>query len=175
MVSNILFIILFVCLCETGYRGFQMLVVVFLTFENTIVRGRSYDRRRSPLRYSRSPRRYARRYSRSPDYYSPSPKRRGYSRYATSHSLAIVAMQYSVFVWSGGEKLKCLNICDIGQYHQETGGTERDLTQGHPTVHAAGLQAGVGAGAGALTTLDELLLSGYVNASSLNDQHSSHY
>ncbi|KAK0585949.1 hypothetical protein LWI29_036793 [Acer saccharum] len=43
-------------------------------------RGRSYDRRRSPLRYSRSPRRYARRYSRSPDYYSPSPKRRGYSR-----------------------------------------------------------------------------------------------
>ncbi|KAK1578245.1 hypothetical protein Q3G72_028733 [Acer saccharum] len=43
-------------------------------------RGRSYDRRRSPRRYSRSPRRYARRYSRSPDYYSPSPKRRGYSR-----------------------------------------------------------------------------------------------
>ncbi|KAK4833248.1 hypothetical protein QYF36_001498 [Acer negundo] len=42
-------------------------------------RGRSYDRRRSPLHYSRSPR-YARRYSRSPDYYSPSPKRRGYSR-----------------------------------------------------------------------------------------------
>ncbi|KAK2647352.1 hypothetical protein Ddye_014841 [Dipteronia dyeriana] len=42
-------------------------------------RGRSYDCRRSPLHYSRSPC-YARRYSRSPDYYSPSPKRRGYSR-----------------------------------------------------------------------------------------------
>ncbi|KAJ8448556.1 hypothetical protein Cgig2_012200 [Carnegiea gigantea] len=34
-------------------------------------RGRSYDRRRSPLRYSRSPR-YRRSYSRSPDY---SPRR----------------------------------------------------------------------------------------------------
>lgn len=35
------------------------------------IRGRSYDRRRSPLRYSRSPR-YRRSYSRSPDY---SPRR----------------------------------------------------------------------------------------------------
>ncbi|KAF3962965.1 hypothetical protein CMV_012588 [Castanea mollissima] len=43
------------------------------------VRGRVYDRRRSPPRYSRSPR-YARAYSRSPDYYSPSPRRRRYSR-----------------------------------------------------------------------------------------------
>ncbi|BFG38350.1 hypothetical protein CerSpe_246240 [Prunus speciosa] len=43
------------------------------------VRGRSYDRRRSSSRYSRSPR-YARTYSRSPDYYSPSPRRRRYSR-----------------------------------------------------------------------------------------------
>ncbi|XP_042945696.1 serine/arginine-rich SC35-like splicing factor SCL33 isoform X3 [Carya illinoinensis] len=42
-------------------------------------RGQSYERRRSPLRYSRSPR-YARTYSRSPDYYSPSPRRRHYSR-----------------------------------------------------------------------------------------------
>nr|POE73520.1 isoform 3 of serine/arginine-rich sc35-like splicing factor scl33 [Quercus suber] len=43
------------------------------------VRGRVYDRRRSPPRYSRSPR-YSRAYSRSPDYYSPSPRRRRYSR-----------------------------------------------------------------------------------------------
>ncbi|KAA8518330.1 hypothetical protein F0562_015787 [Nyssa sinensis] len=43
-------------------------------------RGRAYDRRRSPLRYSRSPR-SARSYSRSPDYYSPSPRRGRYSRY----------------------------------------------------------------------------------------------
>ncbi|XP_041027854.1 serine/arginine-rich SC35-like splicing factor SCL33 isoform X2 [Juglans microcarpa x Juglans regia] len=42
-------------------------------------RGQSYERRRSPLRYSRSPR-YARTFSRSPDYYSPSPRRRHYSR-----------------------------------------------------------------------------------------------
>ncbi|KAK6145077.1 hypothetical protein DH2020_021897 [Rehmannia glutinosa] len=40
--------------------------------------GRSYDRRRSPPRYSRSPPRYGRSQSRSRDYYSP-PKRR-YSR-----------------------------------------------------------------------------------------------
>ncbi|KAL9425537.1 hypothetical protein AB3S75_032488 [Citrus x aurantiifolia] len=37
-------------------------------------RSRSYDRRRSPPRYSRSPH-YARGYSRSPDYYSPPPRR----------------------------------------------------------------------------------------------------
>ncbi|KAF5473399.1 hypothetical protein F2P56_010011 [Juglans regia] len=43
-------------------------------------RGQSYERGRSPLRYSRSPR-YARTYSRSPDYYSPSPRRRHYSRH----------------------------------------------------------------------------------------------
>ncbi|KAH0971872.1 hypothetical protein GBA52_024028 [Prunus armeniaca] len=43
------------------------------------VRGRSYDRRRSSSRYSRSPR-YAQTYSRSPDCYSPSPRRRRYSR-----------------------------------------------------------------------------------------------
>ncbi|KAJ9697756.1 hypothetical protein PVL29_007060 [Vitis rotundifolia] len=50
-------------------------------------RGRFYDRRRSPLRYSRSPRyskspppRHARSPSRGRDYYSPSPKRRQYSR-----------------------------------------------------------------------------------------------
>ncbi|KAL5806297.1 hypothetical protein ACOSQ3_029206 [Xanthoceras sorbifolium] len=42
-------------------------------------RGRSYDRRRSPLHYSRSPH-YARSYSRSPDYYSPPPRQRRYSR-----------------------------------------------------------------------------------------------
>ncbi|KAL9428308.1 hypothetical protein AB3S75_030321 [Citrus x aurantiifolia] len=36
-------------------------------------RSRSYDRRRSPPRYSRSPH-YARGYSRSPDYYSPPPR-----------------------------------------------------------------------------------------------------
>ncbi|KAL3534001.1 hypothetical protein ACH5RR_007522 [Cinchona calisaya] len=42
-------------------------------------RGGSYDRRRSPLRYSRSPP-YARTYSRGHDYYSPSPRRRYYSR-----------------------------------------------------------------------------------------------
>ncbi|KAL6500041.1 Arginine/serine-rich splicing factor scl25a transcript I [Orobanche gracilis] len=41
-------------------------------------RGRAYDRRRSPPRYSRSPPRYGRSPSRSRDYYSP-PKRR-YSR-----------------------------------------------------------------------------------------------
>ncbi|GAY32768.1 hypothetical protein CUMW_004000 [Citrus unshiu] len=35
---------------------------------------RSYDRRQSPPRYSRSPH-YARGYSRSPDYYSPPPRR----------------------------------------------------------------------------------------------------
>ncbi|XP_057956446.1 serine/arginine-rich SC35-like splicing factor SCL33 [Malania oleifera] len=45
------------------------------------VRGRFYDRRRSPRRYSRSPPpRYARSRSRSRDYYSPSPKRRHYSK-----------------------------------------------------------------------------------------------
>ncbi|RVW48644.1 Serine/arginine-rich SC35-like splicing factor SCL30A [Vitis vinifera] len=44
-------------------------------------RGRFYDRRRSPLRYSRSPPpRHARSPSRGRDYYSPSPKRRQYSR-----------------------------------------------------------------------------------------------
>ncbi|XP_044484281.1 serine/arginine-rich SC35-like splicing factor SCL33 isoform X1 [Mangifera indica] len=43
------------------------------------VRGQSYDRRRSPLEYSRSPR-YVRSYSRSPDYYSPPPRQRRYSR-----------------------------------------------------------------------------------------------
>ncbi|XP_027073197.1 serine/arginine-rich SC35-like splicing factor SCL30A isoform X1 [Coffea arabica] len=50
-------------------------------------RGRHYDRRRSPVRYSRSPQysrsppsRYARSGSRSRDYYSPPPKRRQYSR-----------------------------------------------------------------------------------------------
>ncbi|PKI32814.1 hypothetical protein CRG98_046807 [Punica granatum] len=43
-------------------------------------RGRSYDYRRTPSYYSRSPR-YARTYSRSPDYYSPSPRGRHYSRY----------------------------------------------------------------------------------------------
>ncbi|XP_059668562.1 serine/arginine-rich SC35-like splicing factor SCL33 [Cornus florida] len=43
------------------------------------VRGHSYDRRRSPRRYSRSPR-SARYYSRSPYYYSPSPRRSRYSR-----------------------------------------------------------------------------------------------
>ncbi|KAH9674094.1 serine/arginine-rich SC35-like splicing factor SCL33 [Citrus sinensis] len=37
-------------------------------------RSRSYDRRQSPPRYSRSPH-YARGYSRSPDYYSPPPRR----------------------------------------------------------------------------------------------------
>ncbi|KAF8403959.1 hypothetical protein HHK36_012066 [Tetracentron sinense] len=42
-------------------------------------RGRSYDRRRSPPRYSRSPRN-ARTRTRSPIYYSPSPRRRHYSR-----------------------------------------------------------------------------------------------
>lgn len=42
-------------------------------------RGLSYDRRRSPLRNSRSPR-YLRSYSRSPDYYSPSLRRRHHSR-----------------------------------------------------------------------------------------------
>ncbi|KAK3227138.1 hypothetical protein Dsin_007000 [Dipteronia sinensis] len=46
-----------------------------------------------------------------------------------------------------------------GLYHQETGGTERDLTLRHPTGHAAGVQAEAGVGARALTTLDELLLS----------------
>ncbi|KAL3518961.1 hypothetical protein ACH5RR_021550 [Cinchona calisaya] len=50
------------------------------------VRGRHYDRRRSPARYSRSPQysppapRYARSRSRSRDNYSPPPKRRQYSR-----------------------------------------------------------------------------------------------
>ncbi|WCJ34084.1 Serine/arginine-rich SC35-like splicing factor SCL30A [Euphorbia peplus] len=39
----------------------------------------SYDRRRSPLGYSRSPR-YERSYSRSPVYHSPSPRRSRYSR-----------------------------------------------------------------------------------------------
>ncbi|XP_021666994.2 serine/arginine-rich SC35-like splicing factor SCL33 isoform X2 [Hevea brasiliensis] len=43
------------------------------------LRDQAYDRRRSPLRYSRSPR-YRRSYSRSPVYYSPSPRRRHYSR-----------------------------------------------------------------------------------------------
>ncbi|KAM7500301.1 hypothetical protein LguiA_024715 [Lonicera macranthoides] len=43
------------------------------------VRGRSYDRRRSPLHYSRSPS-YGRYYSRSSSYCSPSPRRRRYSR-----------------------------------------------------------------------------------------------
>ncbi|EEF30785.1 serine/arginine-rich SC35-like splicing factor SCL33 isoform X2 [Ricinus communis] len=43
------------------------------------VRGRSYDRKRSPQCYSRSPR-YRRSYSRSPLYYSRSPRQRNYSR-----------------------------------------------------------------------------------------------
>ncbi|XP_043815822.1 serine/arginine-rich SC35-like splicing factor SCL33 isoform X2 [Manihot esculenta] len=43
------------------------------------VRDRSYDRRRSPLRYSRSPR-YGRSYSQSPVYHSRSPRLRHYSR-----------------------------------------------------------------------------------------------
>ncbi|KAJ8900066.1 hypothetical protein K2173_024182 [Erythroxylum novogranatense] len=43
-------------------------------------RGRFYNYRPSPSRYSRSPR-YGRSYSRSPEYYSPSPRhRRRYSR-----------------------------------------------------------------------------------------------
>ncbi|XP_027176034.1 serine/arginine-rich SC35-like splicing factor SCL33 [Coffea eugenioides] len=42
-------------------------------------RGQSYDRRRSPPRYSRSPF-SSQTYSRTPDYYSPSPRRRYYSR-----------------------------------------------------------------------------------------------
>ncbi|GER50676.1 serine/arginine rich splicing factor [Striga asiatica] len=41
-------------------------------------RGRAYDRRRSPPRYSRSPPRYGRSPSHSRDHYSP--RRRGYSR-----------------------------------------------------------------------------------------------
>ncbi|TKY47848.1 Serine/arginine-rich SC35 splicing factor SCL30A [Spatholobus suberectus] len=43
-------------------------------------RGRFYDRRRSPPRYSRSPPPRHRSRSRSRDYYSPLPKRREYSR-----------------------------------------------------------------------------------------------
>lgn len=41
-------------------------------------RGRSYDHRRSPIQYSRSPR-YTQTYSRSPDYSSPSLRQRRYS------------------------------------------------------------------------------------------------
>ncbi|KAK6945420.1 RNA recognition motif domain [Dillenia turbinata] len=43
-------------------------------------RGRSYDRRRSPLWYSRSPARSGHSYSWGSAYYSPSPRRRYYSR-----------------------------------------------------------------------------------------------
>ncbi|GMN55966.1 hypothetical protein TIFTF001_025083 [Ficus carica] len=43
--------------------------------------GRSYDHRRSPIQYSRSPR-YTQTYSRSPDYSSPSLRQRRYSEYS---------------------------------------------------------------------------------------------
>ncbi|KAG6638266.1 hypothetical protein I3843_10G023100 [Carya illinoinensis] len=57
-------------------------------------RGQSYERRRSPLRYSRSPR-YARTYSRSPDYYSPSPRRRHYSRSISPRNRSYRERSYS--------------------------------------------------------------------------------
>lgn len=54
------------------------------------VRGRSYDRRGSSIRYSRSPSR-GRSYRRSPSYYSPSPRRDHYSRYVYICHLVEVA------------------------------------------------------------------------------------
>ena len=64
---------------------------VFYSCMMLFFRGRVYDRRRSPPRYSRSPR-YARASSRSPDYYSPSPRRRRYSRF-----VATLLIIYCVF------------------------------------------------------------------------------
>ena len=60
-------------------------------------RDRSYDSRRSPLRYSRSPH-YARTYSPSPDY-SPSPRLRRYSRFVISCLPVMWCIRFTVFAY----------------------------------------------------------------------------
>nr|KYP75584.1 35 kDa SR repressor protein [Cajanus cajan] len=61
------------------YTGLEDFPLIFKLTQ----RGRFYDRRRSPPRYSRSPPPRHRSRSRSRDYYSPPPKRREYSRSVT--------------------------------------------------------------------------------------------
>lgn len=119
------------------------------------VSGESYDRRRSPIHYSRSPR-YARTYSRSPEYYSSYPRRRRYSRFISS-LVSIFIENFSNVLDSVKKNLNAFYYC-AGRFRLGTGGTGRGLTRGHLMCQGAAAVALVGAAVEARITLGDWLI-----------------